>query len=58
MVLNLIIRKVLPFIPGRDWTKKGLPKLVRDNINIIVIIIGDKIISPINAKTKSITGFI
>jgi hypothetical protein len=57
MVLNLMILKMLVFLPGRLCVKKGLPWLEKYNTTVITINKGESTTNPVAAARKSKIGF-
>jgi hypothetical protein len=58
MVLNFITLNILPFLPGRDWKKKGFPWFAIYKNNVTIKKTGSNIIKAIKAAEKSKTGLI
>ena len=58
MVLNLMILKIAPFLPGLFWIKKRFPRLLIDNNDVIIKNIGINNSSRNAASIKSDNGFI
>jgi hypothetical protein len=45
--------KILPFLPGRDWKKKGLPLFAKKSKTVVTNSIGKRTTSPKRDNKKS-----
>src|SRR5690606_34510276 len=57
IVLNLISLKILPFLPGRGWMKKGFPEFATASNTVIMKNTGVRTTSPVKLTIKSINDF-